>query len=106
MSRILHPIVVLAAVLSISGQLRAATPIGIAAEGGEATRRGPALDEVDLTDLQTFSSFDPADRVLGRYCRLFTPTRHDDLDASSLQLGFFESKGTIRPLETTRRPDS
>ena len=38
--------------------------------------------------------------------RPFTPVRHDALDASSFQLGYFDSKGTVRPLIVIDQPES
>ena len=35
----------------------------------------------------------------------FTSSRHDALDASSFQLGFFDADGTIRPITTNRQPE-
>ena len=34
----------------------------------------------------------------------FTPARHDALDATSFQLGYFDDHGVIRPVETGKRP--
>ncbi len=35
----------------------------------------------------------------------FTPLRHDALDATSFQLGYYDEKGTIFPIRTARQPD-
>jgi len=45
----------------------------------------------------------------GLTCHLkqpFTPGRHDALDASSFQLGYFDQDGTIRPLKASDQPES
>jgi len=34
----------------------------------------------------------------------FTPHRHDALDATSFQLGFFDEGGVIRPIKTSKQP--
>ncbi|MEM7044963.1 MAG: ABC transporter substrate-binding protein [Pseudomonadota bacterium] len=36
----------------------------------------------------------------------FTPERHDALDASSFQLGYYDAQGTIRPLDGSAPPES
>lgn len=36
----------------------------------------------------------------------FTPKRHDALDASSFQLGYFDSDGAIRPVGSVAKPES
>lgn len=44
--------------------------------------------------------------LTGNLSRPFTPGRHDALDSSNFQLGYFDGKRTIRPLKTIRRPES